>query len=395
MKSNDSGRRLQRSTRFKWVSVTVIFMLVSLVMSPALLWPRGAEAAVTLNPMDPSNFTEDGGQTITPGSVLTFTDQSVGDIALLFSNDADALPGVEVDIVATFQILSTSPNNVDVGNRVAIIDANKAAIAACVILNGVKGIGLMSTGPMSDPASYPVFVAVDWQVAPVTIRLRRYANGDAELVEVNGVAPSPRALLTVDKLAVATRPLASVELGAASPEARCTVAYSAFRSERVVQPVSGTLNFTRFRLRDTDSPDRVRFRGDYKLGTTSNGIDPTTEPVTIKLSTPAGGQFYPSPNFNPVAGFIVQGSAGKRRWTLNDSERARTDIESLVFDEGSNNTGSIALRDFRTGLFVADFSLVNVEITIGAGATADKLTGSVNLVEKPAGSGQWRMLSEP
>jgi len=229
----------------------------------------------------------------------------------------------------------------------------------------------------------------------VTVRLRRYANGDAELIEINGVAPNPRALLTVDKLPGPTRAGSTVELGAASPEAQCTVAYSVFRSERVVQPVNGTLNFTRFRLRDTDSPDRVRFRADYKLGTSSNGIDPTTESVTIKLSTPAGGQFYPSPNFNPVAGFVVQGSAGKRRWTLNDSERARTDIESLVFDEGSNNTGSIALRDFRTGIFSADFSIVNVEITIGAGATADKLTGSMNLVEKPAGSGQWRLLSEP
>jgi hypothetical protein len=229
----------------------------------------------------------------------------------------------------------------------------------------------------------------------VTVRLRRYANGDAELVEVNGIAPSPRAVLTVDKLPGPTRAGGTVELGTASVEARCTVAYSAFRSERVVIPVAGKLNFTRLSLNDADSSDRIRLRADYTLGSGSDGINPGVEPVTIKLSTPAGGQFYPSPDFNPLNGFDVQGVAGKRRWTLNDSERARTGIERLVFDENPNNSGSVFLRDFRANLADADFSTVNVEITIGTGATADKLTGTASLVQKPAGSGSWRLANEP
>jgi hypothetical protein len=116
--------------------------------------------------------------------------------------------------------------------------------------------------------------------------------------------------------------------------------------------------------------------------------------VTIKLSTPAGGQLYPSPDFNPLNGFNVQGAVGKRRWTLNDSERARTGIERCDFDENPNNNGSVFLRDFRASLADADFSTVNVEITIGTGATADKLTGIASMVEKPAGSGSWRLSSE-
>jgi hypothetical protein len=367
-----------------------------LALETTALWPVRVEAAIVLDPTNPANFSSEGNQTITPGSVLTFADQSIGDFALLFGNDADAVPGVELDVIATFQVLSTIPMNADVGNRIAINDGlNKAAIAACIIQNGVKGIGLLSTGSTTDPASYPVFVPVDWQAAPVTVRLRRYANGDAELVEVNGVAPSPRALLTVDKLPGPTRAGATVELGTASPEAQCTVAYSAFRSERVVIPVAGTLNLTRFRLRDSDSVDRVQFRADYTLGAGSNGINPAVEPVTIKLSTPAGGQLYPSPDFNPLNGFNVQGAVGKRRWTLNDSERARTGIERCDFDENPNNNGSVFLRDFRANLADADFSTVNVEITIGTGATADKLTGTASLVQKPAGSGSWRLASEP
>ncbi len=34
-----------------------------------------------------------------------------------------------------------------------------------------------------------------------------------------------------------------------------------------------------------------------------------------------------------------QGRAPKRRWSLNDAERARTGIEQLLIDEGPNNTG--------------------------------------------------------
>jgi hypothetical protein len=162
----------------------------------------------------------------------------------------------------------------------------------------------------------------------------------------------------------------------------------------VVIPVAGKLNFTRLRLRDADSVDRIQFRADYTLGSGSDGINPAVEPVTIKLSTPVGGQFYPSPDFNPLSGFNVQGALGKRRWTLNDSERARTSIERLVFDENPNNNGSVFLRDFRTNLADADFSTVNVEITIGTGAAADKLTGTASMVEKPAGSGSWRLSSE-
>jgi hypothetical protein len=176
-------KRLRMKTRVTCV-LTIFAMLA---LETTALWPVPVEAAIVLDPTNPANFSSEGLQTITPGAVLTFTDQSIGDFALLFGNDADAVPGVELDVIATFQVLAGIPANADAGNRIAINDGlNKAAIAACVIQNGVKGIGLLSQGDATDPASYPVFVPVDWQAAPVTVRLRRYANGDAELVEVNG-----------------------------------------------------------------------------------------------------------------------------------------------------------------------------------------------------------------
>jgi hypothetical protein len=360
------------------------------------LWLPAAHASpgTTLDPTNPTaNFTKEGTQPHTPGAVLTLTDDSIGEIVAFFANDVDAAPGVEADVVATFRVLSTTRNNADVGNRVVINDGQaRAAIAACIVRNGIRGIGILGQGQASDPASYPVVVEpVDWETKDVTVRLRRTATGDAEIVEVDGVAPNPRALLAANLLAGKTRNGATVEFGAASPEAKCTVEYAAFRSERVAQPVAGMLTFTRFRLRDTDSVDRIRFRADYALGSGSNGIDPAAEPVTIKLSTPGAGQFYPSPDFNPLNGFDVHGRVPKRRWTLNDAERARTDIERLVFDEDPNNSGGVFLRDFRTNLADFDYSTVNVEITIGTGAAPDRLTGTANLVERPPGSGKWRL----
>lgn len=385
-----------KRTKLLWMKVRVACVLVILALL-AIQTTRPVKAATTLDTANPNaNFTNEGGQSFTPGNVLTLTDASNGDFVAFFAADVDANPGTQIDLVTTFQVRQETRFNADVGNRVVINDGlTRSAIAACIVKNGVNGIGLRSQGSASDPDSYPVFVPVDWQAAPVTLRLRRYANGDAELVEVNGAAPSPRALLTFDKAPGPTRAgFGSVEFGAASPEAMCTVDYTAFHSERVVNPVAGTLSFTQFRLRDSDSADRLRFRADYTLGSGSDGINPAVEPVTIKLSTPGGWQFYPAPDFNPLNGFDVQGKAQKRRWTFNDSERVRTNIERLVFDENPNNSGSIFLRDFRTNLADADFSIVSVEITIGTGTTADKLTGTVNLVQQPAGSGRWRLQSE-
>jgi hypothetical protein len=349
------------------------------------LWLPAAYASTVLDPTNPfGNFTQDGTQSVTPGTVLTIVDQNVGDFAVLFATDFDAGAGIELDVVATFQVLATLPNNVDVGNHVVINDGQtRSAIAQCITLNGVDGIGLLSQGSPADPASYPVFVPVDWRSTPATIRLRRAANGDVELVEVNGVAPNPRALLTGDKAPGPTRPGTTVEFGCASPEARCTVEYSAFFSERPVHFIPGALNVTHFRLRDPDSTDQVRFRGDFTLSSGSNGIDPATQPVSIALST-AAGQFYPSPaaDFNPLNGFITM----KRRWTLNDAERVRSGIERLDIDLNSDGTGAVFLRDVRTTLPTLDYSTVGVYVLIGD----DLLTGTVHLVEKPLGSGRWR-----
>ena len=162
-----------------------------------------------------------------------------------------------------------------------------------------------------------------------------------------------------------------------------------FYAETRSTPIIGALDFTEFRIRDTDSTDRLRFRGDFALGAGSDGIDPSTDLVAVKLSTPTGGQFYPAlaANFNPLSGFDVRGRTPRRRWSLNDSERSRTGIERLHFDENPHQTGAIVLRDLRTSLPALDYSTVTVMIDIGV----NLFTETIQLVERRAGSGQWHL----
>lgn len=189
--------------------------------------------------------------------MLRLTDTTSSDFVAFFAPDADAAPGTEVDVTATFQIQAHIPNNADAGNRVVINDgATRSAIAACIIKNGERGIGLLSQGATSDSAAYPVFVAVDWGL-PVTIRLRRTAVGDAELMEVNGVAPNPRAILLAALCPAWTRTFSSFEFGCRSVEAQCGVDYLAYQGGRTATSVpDGPVSSPSLLITVTPNPSR-------------------------------------------------------------------------------------------------------------------------------------------
>jgi hypothetical protein len=248
MKKEETGmRRIKRLWMKKRVAC-VLAILAVLALATTALWPRLVWAATTLNPQNPlANFKREGNEAFTPGPVLTLTDATNADFISFFATDDDAAPGTEIDVVTTFQIKETLTNLADAGNRVVINDGvTRSAIAACIVKNGERGIGLLSQGAASDPNSYPVFVPVDW-TTPVTLRLRRHANGDAEIMEINGVAPSPQAILPAAQCPAAVRAGATVEFGAQSVEAQCTVEYAAFRTDEcaaecVPQPAATTLD---------------------------------------------------------------------------------------------------------------------------------------------------------
>lgn len=348
--------------------------------------------SVVLNPADISSFTVIGNQQPTVGGAVIFNDASQTDVSGLSATDADAATGVELDLTAKFQVSPQTTDGVDAGFQLTISDgtANRAAIAACIVVNGVPHIGLVSTGARDALTTYPAFIAAEWQAAPLTLKLRRTAEGGVQLLELNGAPPATRTELLPQQAAPRTRPGNLAEFGCFSGPATLTAQVDSFMTERPAQPTQGNLTFTRFRIRDTDSTDRLAFRADFQLGTGTNGINPAAETVAVKLST-AQGEFYAQ----TLNGFNVRGQTPRRRWVLNDAERARTGIEQMVIEEDPNNSGSIFLRDVRNECGTREFTNVTVEVIIGAGAAAEVLTGSAELVEVPAGSGRWRFHREP
>ena len=361
-------------------------IVVGVILASPLLM-----AAVTLDPTNPlAAFEKDGNQGVTPGPVMLLTDADTNDHVGFYAADADAGPGKEVEVTATFRIQSNAlPSGVDTGMRVVITDgAVTSAIVSCVTLGGVPGVAIALGSNFSSAGNYAAFVPADW-LNPISLKLRRTASGDAEIVEVNLTPPSPRAIVSAPSLAAPVRALPSIGFGLFADAAITTVELSQFSSRAVgeppVDPVKGSLTFSRFRVRDFESNDRLRFSADFKLGASTNGINPGTEQVTVRLSTPAG-EFY-----NQVLnGFTVKGLAPRRRWTLSDAERTRTGIERFDIDENPSSSGALFLRDVRLRAGTGFFETVNVEIVFGAGAAADKLLGIVMLMEKPDGSGKWQ-----
>ena len=350
-----------------------------------------AYGAVVLDPNHPTpTFTHEGlPNSFTPGPALTINDNGVDDISNFFADDPDAAKsGPDLDIVTKFRVANLStPNGVEAGVRFVINEGgeDRNIVAAC-ITRGVIGIGLAIGTQYHLDSNYPVFAVAPWNEV-MTLRVRRTADG-AEIVEVNGLPPVPRAFLARDALPSRSRINATVEFGCPAGPARVIADFHSFESVRVAQPVAGTLAFTHFRVRDADSSDRLRFRADFALGAGTDGIDPATEAVRVRLSTPSGGVVYPPPtnDFNPITGFDAKGTAPRRRWSISPGERARTGIERFDIDEDPNNSGGVSLRDAMTNVPIMDYSTVHVEISIGD----DELRGTVPLVESPPGSGRWR-----
>ena len=219
-------------------------LLLGLALTVFTATPAMAEVRLdTANPL--ADFTQEGGQSFTGSpTVLSLNDGAITDIVNLYAPDPDAAAGGAVDIVATFMVVVGSLSGADLGVHLVINDGeSKAVIAALIVQGGVKGIGLAGGTDFSDPLNYPVFVPVNWS-APTTVRLRRTAEGDGEIVEVNGVAPSPRALLVSGLLAPRNRVGSTFEFGCTSPEATVNVDFTEFFTEepfppQVIVPVDG------------------------------------------------------------------------------------------------------------------------------------------------------------
>jgi PKD repeat protein len=217
---------------------TLACSLSFLVIAMAGLMSAPAQAAVVLNTADISNFTLLGNAPALAPTTLSFSDADGADVSALYASDPDAAPGSDLDVIVTFQVRSNTPNGPDGGFRVVINDGvTRSAIATTAIINNQRVIALAGGGGgPADPGIYTVYMVVDWLAGPVTLKLRRWANGDAEILEVNGVSPNPRLVLASDQVAGRSRAGATVEFGCMSVEGMTDADVTQFFSEKPNQP---------------------------------------------------------------------------------------------------------------------------------------------------------------
>lgn len=212
-------------------------------LGPQALGPTAAHASpveLVLDTAKPlASFLTEGSEPYTPSpTVLNLNDRSISDIIHFYSKpglaDSLAAPGIGVDVVATFQVVAGTPGSADGGVRFIINDGQaNAVVAVCIIKDGLRRIGLAADTRFSDPANYPVFAEADW-TGVITVRLRRTAQGDGQIVEINGVPLTPPPTLPYVQLPPRSRLFPSVEFGCQSVEATANVNFTEFRAVSLV-----------------------------------------------------------------------------------------------------------------------------------------------------------------
>src|SRR3972149_6597438 len=198
----------------------------------------GLADSVVLNTYDISNFTL-AGQAPSSGGAVIFSDASTADVSFLSAAAPFAAAGTTVDIISTFQVTPGIANGVDAGFGLFINDGigNKLAIARPLLINGVPYIGLASTGYAQYQGAYPAFVQAEWQAAPLTVHLRRWADGRFELLELNGVPLGQPAFLSDQQIPSAFYiGSISVGFGFVSAQATADAQVDEFRVFTVPEP---------------------------------------------------------------------------------------------------------------------------------------------------------------
>ena len=189
-----------------------------------------------LDPNNPlANFELDGSAGYTPGSSMLMTDAGPNAHIAFYAATPVAASGNVVDVTAAFRIQANdSPSGVDTGMRLVVTDgAVTSFIAGCVTLGGIPGMAIAIGSNFAAAENYAGFVPVDW-INPVTVTIRRHANGDAEFMQVNGVAVSPGStLVPVASLAGPVLAYSGVGFGLFSDPAFTTVEVEQFSAVAV------------------------------------------------------------------------------------------------------------------------------------------------------------------
>jgi hypothetical protein len=104
-------------------------------------------------------------------------------------------------------------------------------------------------------------------------------------------------------------------------------------------------------------------QGEFVLGPASDGIDPASQPVTLRLLVLPGDRVYPpAADFMPITGFVPT----LRGWRLSTAEQQRTGLQA--FDIGRTadpRRFTFEVVDKRNPLAARNYGVVLVVLSIG------------------------------
>jgi hypothetical protein len=114
---------------------------------------------------------------------------------------------------------------------------------------------------------------------------------------------------------------------------------------------------------DAAGDDIVKVQGRFTLAGGSDGIDPTTQPVALRLLVPPGDPVYPAGvDFMPFTGFVATPDG----WSLSSAEKARTGVQAFdILRTERPDVFAFTFVDTRTPLPAGDYGAVWLRLTVG------------------------------
>ena len=358
--------------------IAAIFMLISAMCLPAV-----ATATTCFDPIpDPfkAGWSQEGIGSVQVGTPLGITDPNpaAGAGLSFFCADSTLFTG---DIVLTPRVTMAAFGNApaadgNTGIHVTINDGVKMVRAFVLSSGGSYRVALgVAAGGYSNG-----FTLIG---ATLDFTLRRNVDGSGTLSVANpmiGAPPLEETIWFVDLADSVRQNVKTLEFGAAADVQSASSAAWDTLGLPLNKDFPVGLNITDMRIVDVNN-DHIRIRSAFTLSPSSDGINPVTDQVNLTISN-AAGQFYTATLL--PGDFELRGNDRPGRWALTDIARQITGIErfDILLDKKE-----IFFVDRGTTLPLGSFANVSMMLEIGN----DSGTGSVILVEKPVGSGRWRV----
>jgi hypothetical protein len=310
-----SRRDFFRRTALIVGGTAAAFELLGRLSPRRLAW---ASPGITLDPtVDPlaQGYETDGTAEYASGSRLVIND--TGNLHRTFYKTEPEITAGDVTVDVTVEVSSGSLtlNGIDTGVRAILSEgAGGFEIGAALIerAGGDRRVALLTGGGMTQG------IPLEWSIEK-TFRLQR--NADPAQRAVLTVSGFPPEVLTDLDLPPARRANPNFEFGCSSDPATAIAFWGPIGQTSF--PMTITAN--RCDLFPNAS-EKVHIEGSFALAMNSNGIDPSTQPVALRLFNPADGtRIYPvGTDKMPIAMVPITGG-----WKISDAEKTRTGIQDF------------------------------------------------------------------